>query len=443
MRSTHSLAQFILQALVALSVATSHGTAAPDGTAVFYQFDNPDALGEDGSGNANTLVTATGAPAYSSSGKFGGALYLNGSSTMNQGGEFPTGVPTGNSPYTIALWEKDDGSTGNGGFVGWGNQATNQCNNFRFSGNNYLVNYWWGGNDWGLSGLSTNPKDGAWHHLVITWDGATRTMYVDGDNVGTRPGSGLNAQASHFVVGKTIADAHFKGWIDDLLIASRAFDPTEVTSLMAPGKEILSFGFPSFGPATIEGNNITLTVPSGTTVTALAPTYTHNGLSASPASASAQDFTSAQTYTITGADGTTQDYLVAVIVTVGSDYDTWATSYLPAVVGDPAADLDGDGLKNDLEYAFGLDPTKGDSVNPISIPLDKASGLVKYTRRKQSLANLTYTYESSTTLAGTWLSFVADSETSNNGDPVEEITVEVPDSLLTHPALFIRVKANN
>ena len=203
----------------------------PSGTVACYTFNNPGALGADSSTNANTLVTATGSPAYTNSGRYGGALYLDGASTMNKGGVFPTGVPTGGSPYTIALWEKDNGSGDRGGFVGWGNSVNYQCNNLRFNGNNQLDNYWYG-NDWTLAGLSTNPKDGNWHHLAVTWDGATQTMYVDGKPVGTSPRTGLNAQAANFVVGKTTADVNFKGWIDDLLIANRALSSNEVVNLL-------------------------------------------------------------------------------------------------------------------------------------------------------------------------------------------------------------------
>ena len=95
-----------------------------------------------------------------------------------------------------------------------------------------MVNYWYA-NDWTLAGLSTNPKDGNWHHLAVTWDGATQTMYVDGKPVGTSPRTGLNAQAANFVVGKTTADVNFKGWIDDLLIANRALSSNEVVNLLS------------------------------------------------------------------------------------------------------------------------------------------------------------------------------------------------------------------
>jgi len=220
------------------NVVVSGGTlklpsSMPSGTVAFYKFNNPGALGADSSTNANTLVAASGLPVYTNSGKYGGALYLDGASTMNKGGVFPAGIPTGASPYTIALWEKDNGSGANGGFVGWGNNVYYQCNSFRFNGNNGLLNYWYG-DSWAVTGLTTNPKDGSWHHLAVTWNGTSRTMYVDGKPVSTLTSSGPNVQAANFTVGRTTypADPNFKGWIDDLLIANRALSSNEVVNLM-------------------------------------------------------------------------------------------------------------------------------------------------------------------------------------------------------------------
>ena len=201
----------------------------PMGTQAYYAFDNPANLGQDGSVMGNDLSVGTGSPTYTNAGVFGGAVYLNGSSTFTRS-VFPSGVPTGSSAYTIALWEKDNGSGDTGGFVGWGKNNKNECNNLRFNGSNGLINYWYG-NDWILTGLSTNPKDGNWHHIAVTWDGATQTLYVDGGPVGTAPRTGLNAQATNFFVGKTTADIGFKGWMDNVLIANRALSASEIADL--------------------------------------------------------------------------------------------------------------------------------------------------------------------------------------------------------------------
>jgi autotransporter-associated beta strand protein len=125
----------------------------------------------------------------------------------------------------------------------------------------------------------------------------------------------------------------------------------------------------------------------------------------------------------------------------GSDYNAWGAPY-GLSEGSEGGDLDGDGLTNFEEYAFGLIPNSGASVNPISQQLNKGTGTFKYTRRATPASTgVTYTYESSTTLSGTWPGFTPVLESSNNATPIEEITVTVPASLLAEPKLFLRVKA--
>jgi len=133
-------------------------------------------------------------------------------------------------------------------------------------------------------------------------------------------------------------------------------------------------------------------------------------------------------------------------VTTGpaNDYDTWATSF--GLVEGPTGDDDGDSVSNEDEYAFGLDPSSGSSVNPITSPFDASAGTFSYTRRNPSVfsTGLGYTYEWSTTLAGgSWTPFTSDPiETSDSGDPVETITVTVPAAVLAGKTkLFVRVIA--
>lgn len=97
-------------------------------------------------------------------------------------------------------------------------------------------------------------------------------------------------------------------------------------------------------------------------------------------------------------------------------------------------------MTNQQEYAFGLIPNSGSSVNPITAQLDKTTGLFTYTRRKPSLTGLTYVYQYSTTL-GSWTTFTPDGTTTNSGDPVEAVTVDVPNPLLANGSLFVRVTA--
>ncbi|MFC4305190.1 S-layer homology domain-containing protein, partial [Cohnella boryungensis] len=65
-------------------------------------------------------------------------------------------------------------------------------------------------------------------------------------------------------------------------------------------------------------HTIAVTVPYGTDVTSLTPTIAHTGASISPTSGAAQDFTNPVTYTVTAADGSTQNYVVTVNIAPAS-----------------------------------------------------------------------------------------------------------------------------
>ena len=207
----------------------------PAGTVAYYSFNNSANLGADSSGNGYNLVVGSGAPAFSASGLFGGgALSLDGSSTL-VAATFPSLLPTGGSPYTIALWEEAaPGCANNGGFLGWGVNANNETNNLRLNGPNSLQNYWYN-NDLTATGMAVNPMDGNWHFIVATYNGTANTLYCDGSQVATRTAAGLSAQAANFVVGKTTNDVDFTGLLDDVLIADTALNLAQITALMTSG----------------------------------------------------------------------------------------------------------------------------------------------------------------------------------------------------------------
>ena len=134
--------------------------------------------------------------------------------------------------------------------------------------------------------------------------------------------------------------------------------------------------------------------------------------------------------------------LIETISTTVPDYTTWAAIYAPANLSDPAADLDGDGMTNGEERAFGLNPTRGSSVNPISVPFNRAAGTFSYTRRNPPLTNLTYTVWTSATL-GSWTedSTAVQSPGTPDANGMQVVGVTLTPGLLAAPALFVRVKA--
>jgi autotransporter-associated beta strand protein len=135
-----------------------------------------------------------------------------------------------------------------------------------------------------------------------------------------------------------------------------------------------------------------------------------------------------------------------VLVTTGSavvsDFNAWANDYSPADVSNPAADTDGDGLNNQQEYAFGLNPTLASSVNPITAQLNKTTGMFSYTRRATpATSGITYTVLTSTNMV-TWTPDAGSAETSvtNGAGTVQTVTFTVSNPA-ANGKLFVRVKA--
>ena len=127
----------------------------------------------------------------------------------------------------------------------------------------------------------------------------------------------------------------------------------------------------------------------------------------------------------------------------GADYETWAAGFLPDDVSNPTGDFDGDGLTNDDERAFGLDPTDSSSVNPFSTPLDPVAGTFSYTRRDAGLSGLTYTIWTSSDLQ-VWTQDLGATAGQSPGPVVGGI--QSVDVVLTAAPidgkLFVRVRAN-
>jgi len=252
---------------VAAQISPAGGTIASpgSGTVAYWQFNQPANPVPDSGLLGNRLTVATGTLVFTNDGPSGGSVHLDGQTTLtNQVGGIPFGLPTNSSPYSIAVWEKVDAAcTNTGGFVGWGLNTYGEGNNWRLNGPGGVDNYWYA-NDFVLKQLETNPMDGRWHALVVTWDGTNQSIYVDGENVATRTPVPPNVQGVNFIVGKTTADATFTGWLADLLIADRPLTPAEVAIFQTGNWAVAPVpGLPVATPGStvMAGTNVTLTAP--------------------------------------------------------------------------------------------------------------------------------------------------------------------------------------
>jgi autotransporter-associated beta strand protein len=126
----------------------------------------------------------------------------------------------------------------------------------------------------------------------------------------------------------------------------------------------------------------------------------------------------------------------------GTPYSIWADSFFPGNdVSDPDGDNDNDGLTNQQEFAFGLSPVDGSSVNPILVQLDKTAGTFTYQRRADT--GLTYRILTSTDLMA-WPEDEAAAQAAGpvDGNGNETVVVTLSGAPLTATSFFVRVAAD-
>ena len=176
-----------------------------------------------GQGN-NVIMQNSGSITYTSTG--GGYFSTGSNGYFNKAST--TGIPTGNTNYTLSAWLQYGASWPSaGGIIGigsaWG--STNLVNALRTSGTNSFYNYWWG-ND--LLASSTLSPATQWFNIVAKFDGTTRSIWVNGVQKATDTPSGHNVTTSVLGVGVTNNTEYLQGNIGQVLIYNRALTSTEI-----------------------------------------------------------------------------------------------------------------------------------------------------------------------------------------------------------------------
>jgi hypothetical protein len=115
--------------------------------------------------------------------------------------------------------------------------------------------------------------------------------------------------------------------------------PSEpVAPAKSNAKSIISFELANSVAVNVDETSraISLTMPSGTDVTALSPTITvSENATTTPATGEAQDFTNPVTYTVTAQDGSVQEYIVTVTVPASEPVALAVEKIDEPVVGEP------------------------------------------------------------------------------------------------------------
>ena len=86
----------------------------------------------------------------------------------------------------------------------------------------------------GLSALAT----GGWHHVAVTLNGATGTLYVDGAQVGrntamTLKPSDMGSTTQNWIGRSQFSDPYLNGRVDDFRVYTKALSASEVAALAA------------------------------------------------------------------------------------------------------------------------------------------------------------------------------------------------------------------
>lgn len=236
-RSVRSLLGALAVLATGLVVSSNSASASPpggstlNGLAAYWSFDSSSNFNVPDVGGS-TLTKGNGA-SWTASGKFGGALSLNGSSQSLYDLSSPSYLPVGNSSYTQSVWFKPSVVNG-GGLIGWGSYGnTKRTNALRMSGSGSggFYNYWWDV-DLLCSASSCPLTTNTWYHVVTTYDGTTRSIYLNGVLKASDTNQGPNnATAAEFHIGKTCCAEYFTGLIDDVAIYNRAVTAAEVLEL--------------------------------------------------------------------------------------------------------------------------------------------------------------------------------------------------------------------
>jgi len=214
----------------------------PDGLIAYYTFSGN---ADDISGTENDLTVYGATLTSDRFGNANSAYYFDGVDDYMQN-VAPNELPTGNEARSVSAWIYSEGATFDNYFqtiLNWGTiGVSNAYFGFERGGatdsqyDNKLSVIDWKDNYFGISDIIFKQ----WYHVVLTFDGNTLNLYIDGQNDGfsQKEYGTINSES-----GLMIGDApyhpydawhnNFYGLLDDIRIYNRALSAEEVAQIYA------------------------------------------------------------------------------------------------------------------------------------------------------------------------------------------------------------------
>ncbi|MFN5330695.1 MAG: MBG domain-containing protein, partial [Planctomycetota bacterium] len=139
-----------------------------------------------------------------------------------------TVFPVGNTSYTLEAWIKPEVQDGK--IISFGSAAQNQWTSLYFLNlnNTKQINIDWGNN--GYSVVCGDLVDGLWHHIATTYNGSTRSIYIDGVFKGSAASTGHNVLSTNLNI--QIGNG-YKGTMADVRVWNVARSASDISTNMA------------------------------------------------------------------------------------------------------------------------------------------------------------------------------------------------------------------
>ena len=208
------------------------------GLVAYWSFDDASDFGVDSSPSGLYLEKNGNGPQFEKveDGVSGSAIKFKGNAYLHSRTFFrPSVFPLGADPYTVSVWVRPtaEACQNTVSICSWGKNDGNQVSLIRFNsatGVNYTT--WGATKDSVAEGV--NLTDGYWHHIVATYDGSTKCLYVDGvlkdtDDCALNIGRDLPVQIGHWT-NSSHNDKYYTGDMDEFQIIRGAWSAGEVAA---------------------------------------------------------------------------------------------------------------------------------------------------------------------------------------------------------------------
>ena len=219
------------------------------GLVSWYSFDDPADFGHDDSPGGFHLAKGDSGTPTAVDGVRGKAIHFGGTASpaylTSAWKPRPSQFPTGNDSHTVSCWIRPTTATctGNTPIFCWGSNAVQgRLNMLRFDTTTQKLSWAFSGDDYMLKADSvTSLANGAWHHVVATYDGETRqkALYCDGQQIGQMtilnnkvPDIEPTAvfEIARYGLSDSFKNKRFEGDMDEFMVFDYAWSADEVAA---------------------------------------------------------------------------------------------------------------------------------------------------------------------------------------------------------------------